>query len=409
MQDRPVTFAADTARVRTVARWLTFCVIALILYGSLFPFRFDAPIARDPLTLFTSLHFARTSRGDVVANLLLYMPLGLVLMFAWPGSWSRFKGLCWAVLLGSLLSLGVELMQEFSTSRVSSLTDLALNAAGTAGGAVVAIIYLALGSTIRVPGTGVGRPDPVPLSLLALWLAFRLAPFVPTIDFQKYKDALKPLLLDPQISLPDVFRFVTGWLVAGYAVRRIWRREYSLQALGIIVALVLLGRIMIVGKALSPDEVLGLLLCIPCAGILVVLPDRRRVLVLALMLVTVIMLSGLKPFELLARPNRFSWVPFMSSLSDNLEVNSAVLLEKCFWYFALIWLLVRRGAGVAAATLMTAALLGAIEFAQVWIPGRSAEITDPLLALCGGILLALAPRQSPDLHVATGGRLHAQR
>jgi VanZ family protein len=408
MPDRPVTFATDTPRVRTIARWLTFGVVALILYGSLFPFGFDASLARDPLALITGLHFAGTSRGDVVANLLLYLPLGLVLMIAWPGSWGRFKGLCWAVLLGSLLSLGVELMQEFSPSRVSSLTDLALNATGTAAGALVAIVYLALGSTIRVPGTGVGRPDPVPLSLLALWLAFRLAPFVPTIDLQKYKDAIKPLL-DPQLSVPDVLRYVAGWLVAGYTVRRIWRREYSLHATALIVVAVLVGRIVIVSKALSPDEILALLVCIPCTGVLVVLPDRRRVLLLALMLVAVITLAGLKPYELLAQPNRFSWVPFMSSLSDNLEVNSAVLLEKCFWYFALIWLLVRRGAGVAMATFATALLLGLIEVVQLWIPGRSAEITDPLLALSGGILLALAPRQSPDLHVSSGGRLQIPR
>ena len=82
MPDRPVTFATDTPRVRTIARWLTFGVVALILYGSLFPFGFDASLARDLLALITGLHFAGTSRGDVVANLLLYLPLGLVLMIA---------------------------------------------------------------------------------------------------------------------------------------------------------------------------------------------------------------------------------------------------------------------------------------------------------------------------------------
>jgi VanZ family protein len=88
-------------------------------------------------------------------------------------------------------------------------------------------------------------------------------------------------------------------------------------------------------------------------------------------------------------PQPFSWVPFKNSLSDSLEVNYSVLLEKCFWYFSLVWLLTRRGRGVAGAAFITAALLAAIEVAQLWLPGRSAEITDPLLAVIAGLLLAI--------------------
>lgn len=381
--------ASESPRVRTIARWLVLATVLLILYGSLFPFRFSSLRDVDLWALITGLRVARASRGDVVANLLLYVPLGLCLMLAWPARWTRLKGFVWAVLLGSLLSLCVELLQVHASSRVSSLTDLALNAAGAAIGAFVAIVYFAIGSTIRIPGLAAGRPDPVPLALIALWLAFRLAPFVPTIDWQKYKDALKPLLLEPELAWLDVFRYLVGWLVVGYAVRQVWRREYAIYALVTLAALVLIGRVMVVGKTLSASEVAALTACIPLGAVLIVMTDRRRTLVLALMLIAVIVVSGLKPFELQMPAQRFSWVPFMSSLNDNLEVNYSVLLEKCFWYFALIWLLARRGAGIAAAALGTALLLGLIELAQLWIPGRSAEITDPLLALCGGVLLAI--------------------
>jgi VanZ family protein len=382
-------YATDNPRVRTIARWLTFATVLLILYGSLFPFRFSPLRSVDLWTLITGLGFARTSRGDVVANLLLYVPLGLCLMLAWPARWTRFKGFLWAVLLGTLLSLFVELVQVHASSRVSSLTDLVLNAAGTAIGALVAILYLAMGSTIRIPGAAAGRPDPVPAGLIALWLAFRLAPFVPTIDWQKYKDALKPLLLEPELAWLDVLRYMVGWLVVGYAVRQVWRREYAVYALVALAALVLAGRVVVVGKTLTASEVAALVACIPVAALLVVLPDRRRALILSIMLVAVILITGLKPFTLTTQPHNFSWVPFMNSLNDNLEVNYSVLLEKCFWYFALIWLLARRGTSIALAASLVAALLALIEFAQVWIPGRSAEITDPLLALAGGVLLAI--------------------
>ncbi len=138
--------------------------------------------------------------------------------------------------------------------------------------------------------------------------------------------------------------------MVGYAVRRLWRREYSLHALGAIILIVLVGRIVIVGKVLVAPELLALVLCIPVSAALVAMPDRRRAGLLALLLASVIALQGLKPFEFLAEPHSFSWVPFMNSLSDSLEVNYSVLLEKCFWYFSLVWLLTRWGMAVALAT-----------------------------------------------------------
>jgi VanZ family protein len=384
-----VSSPAKHERAQTVVRWLVVASAALILYGSLFPFRFDAPVDANLGDLLTGLRFQRTSRGDLVANLLLYMPLGLCLMLALPIRWSRFIVLAWTVVAGTALSTAIELLQFYSPMRVSSLTDVVINAIGTLAGALAAIIYLELGSTLRIPGIAAGRPEPVPLGVLLLWLAFRLAPFVPTIDWQKYKDAVKPLFLEPSFGVLDTFRYVVGWLVVGYTVRQLWRREYALFALLAIVGIVLAGRIVVVGKVLVASELLALAICIPLAAVIVANPDRLRTALLAALLAATVVLHGLKPFELLAQPQEFSWVPFKNSLSDSLEVNYSVLLEKCFWYFSLVWLLARRGSGVGRAALATAALLGAIEAAQLWLPGRSAEITDPLLALAAGVLLAL--------------------
>ena len=61
-------YGTDTARVRRIARWLTLATILLILYGSLFPFRFFSLREIDIWGLITGLGFARTSRGDIVAD-----------------------------------------------------------------------------------------------------------------------------------------------------------------------------------------------------------------------------------------------------------------------------------------------------------------------------------------------------
>jgi VanZ family protein len=385
--------AAIRHRVQRIARWLVLATVLLILYGSLFPFQFSALGEPGFATVLESLRFQRTSRGDLVANLLLYMPFGLCLVLAWPAQWRRFTALAATVIAGTLLSLAVELLQAYAPARVSSLTDLIINAIGTLAGGLIAIVYLELGSTLRIPGVAAGRPDPVPLGVLLLWLAFRLAPFVPTIDWQKYKDAIKPLLT-PELEVLDIFRYLVGWLVVGYTVRQVWRREYALLALFVIIVIVLAGRVVVVGKVLVPAEILALLVCLPLAALFVSIPDRQRTTLLIVLLTATIVLQGLKPFQLLADPQSFSWVPFKNSLSDSLEVNYSVLLEKCFWYFALVWLLTRRGVSVAGAALATAIVLAAIEVAQVWLPGRSAEVTDPLLALIAGFLLALLGQPS---------------
>jgi VanZ family protein len=394
MRDSPAHGSSGTRHFQPVARWLTVASLVLILYGSLFPFRFAELGESSFFELLTSLRFQRTSRADLVANLLLYMPLGLCLLMSWPSRWGALPRLSWTVLVGTMLSCAIEMLQVHAASRVSSLTDVVVNVSGTLAGASIALIYLEIGSTIRIPGIAPGRPEPVPLGILLLWLAFRLAPFVPALDWQKFKEALKPIFLEPRFELLDTYRYMIGWLVVGYAVRCLWRREYAMHAFLAIVLIVLFGRIVVVGKVLVAPEILALVISIPLAAVMVALTDQRRAGLLALLLASVIVLQGLKPFELLAQPHSFSWMPFMNSLSDSLEVNYSILLEKCFWYFSLVWLLTRQGTGILLATGLTTLLVALIEMAQLWLPERSAEITDPMLAFGAGIIVALLSRPS---------------
>ena len=63
--------------------WLLLAVIALIVYGSLYPFNFK-PDAIDGGCSRRSrqLSWARAGRGDRISNVLLYLPLGFCL-FLW--------------------------------------------------------------------------------------------------------------------------------------------------------------------------------------------------------------------------------------------------------------------------------------------------------------------------------------
>jgi hypothetical protein len=92
------------------------------------------------------------ARDDVIANLLGFVPVGLLLVWAlrrWTSRVSR-RALFWmATGLGVGLSLMIETIQVFLPTRVSSARDAALNATGTALGALLAFAVERLGQGRR--------------------------------------------------------------------------------------------------------------------------------------------------------------------------------------------------------------------------------------------------------------------
>ncbi|KJQ55066.1 VanZ family protein [Microbacterium sp. SA39] len=82
---------------------------------------------------------------EILANVALFVPIGLLLLLAWP----RLR-LWQAVLIGALMSVVIETVQGVMPSRFPTLSDVIANTLGTLIGALIVafILYLA----------GVGRP-----------------------------------------------------------------------------------------------------------------------------------------------------------------------------------------------------------------------------------------------------------
>jgi VanZ family protein len=386
---------AARAAVQPLAACIALGSLCLIVYGSLFPFDFNHN-GRGLLDTALGLGFRRTTRGDIVANLLLYVPLGLGLVPLFRARYHRVAALAAAVTVGLFLSFAIEVLQAYTSTRISSLTDLLLNGVSALAGGVAALLVDRFASALRITGTpGRAAADPTALMVLLFWFCFRLAPFVPTIDWQKYKNALKPLLLNPEARPLSVFSYVVGWLVADHALRRCVKGTSPWLAFALAAAVVVAGRLVIVDKVLSAAELIALPLCIPLAALLARFADARRAATLAAAAVAVVALQGVAPLAWSSTATPFSWLPFRNSITGNLELGYTVLFEKAFWYCALIWLGTRAGLTLRAATFTTVLLLTAIEIAQQWLPGRSPEITDPLLALGLAVLLHVVARSAP--------------
>jgi hypothetical protein len=117
---------------------------------------------------------------------------------------------------------------------------------------------------------------------------------------------------------------------------------------------------------------------------------RRRVGtgVIALLLICGLLVEGLRPWHFSSQAANFNWIPFISMLdSPDWAPALLVLFRKAAAYGTTIWAVARVGLGVPGATLFVAVELSLLEIAQTFLPGRTAETTDTVLALALGMIL----------------------
>jgi hypothetical protein len=158
----------------------------------------------------------------------------------------------------------------------------------------------------------------------------------------------------------------------------------------LFIAAVLAAKVVIIGKTLSAAEIAGAGTALAVWLLLAVsFGARLRVAAIALLFSAYIIAERLEPFQFTAYGRAFGWTPFRSFLFGSVEVNITSFLEKAFLYGALIWLLEKSGLRTGVSTILVAIMLFAAGWAETYLPGRSAEVTDALMALLIGIIIAV--------------------
>jgi VanZ family protein len=130
-------------------------------------------------------------------------------------------------------------------------------------------------------------------------------------------------------------------------------------------------------------ELLGLLM-------VTLLLARRRAPVTAVLLLIWLAADELRPFRFRGPPQVFWWLPFESWFQGAPESYYAIFFQKLFFYTAILWVERTSGMKWAGALAAPAAILFAGELAQLYLPGRTPEITDVVLLLAGAVMLSLA-------------------
>jgi VanZ family protein len=377
------------AHDRHVAAWLLAAIAFLIVFGSLYPFSFSLGGA-GLLDRLAELPRARTTPSDVAANILLYLPLGACLAWLLAPRFGGAAAAASATVIALTLSFGIEAAQLYETRRVASLADVACNAAGAFLGAALA---LAIARTRRrlnaSPFAGLVR-HPVAAALVFSWVGYRLAPFAPAFDPAEWAASVAPLAAGWPLPADFLLHFV-AWLAVLFMCERLAEsRGVALAAAA--MAIVLAGRVLFEGLGLEPAEAAGMAAALVVARAFGRWPRARAARVLAATLLALVAWQGLAPFDFQIAQDRFALLPFGESLTQYRAANLADMFLRCFTNGSLVWLLFQAGLPALAATATGAGAVFAIELLQTWLPGQTAEITDPLLAACAGGLIAVFER-----------------
>jgi len=373
------------SRSHFAAPLLLAVVVALILYVSLYPFRFhaDAPAVLDTLR---GLNWARAGRSDMFNNVLLYVPLGFCLVLVSEPRLGRLWGIACGVACGALLSLAVEVTQASITPRVPSLTDLSLNAAGALAGALAGSAWHALGARMTPRDNPIGRSGAVALTVLVLWLIARLWPLWPDASLRQIKRAVRPLFT-PELGWSDLIGFFVGWLVVAQAVFHLVKRQRAVDVFLVVIAVVLVGRTFTMGNALVFAELAAIAMLLPVLVLLSRLEDRGRSALIAAVLGSWLAAVALMP-ALEAGRDVALQVPAVADLFVRNPPPPAQLAGRAFSYIALAWLLTGTGllphvaAGVTVLLVLLLCLLqvGAVAPSYGWI--------DLVIAVLAGVMVA---------------------
>jgi VanZ family protein len=377
--------------------WGSLIILAAVIAaGSLHPFEFDRAAFDGPwLADLLASWDERTSRGDVVGNIGLFVPWGLLGMAQaqrWQGA-PRTAVAIMLIIAGAALALAMQIGQIAVPGRTPTLVDVWLNIAGIFAG-------IALWSSVgRLVPRAVAISVPLSgLALAGLWLAVTTMPLVPTIDWQAWKDSLRPLLLEPRFEWVN---FLFGW-AAWFAVGSLLESPQTTRV--IPLAILLAGglsaglQILVVSASVSVHEVAAMLAA--AASWKLALPFsisvRRAMAAGGLYLAWAI--AALTPFTPSSAINSFNWIPFGEYIVGSILTNLVNMMETVFVFAGFLLLLSRNGVPVAVAALPLLILVLLTEFAQVFLAGRTPGISDAILV----VIVALSV---PMLRQADEGRV----
>ncbi len=367
---------------RRFARIALVVVSALIVYGSLFPFRFVSP--ENPtsglIELFSNWSLGH-SRSDALGNLALFFPFGLLAALLARGTGATVLAHFLYIAAGGTLALACQIAQIYLPTRSAAMGDVLWNMAGLGLGMMTS----RLAGSVSTP-TSRFQPLVLPMVIGSLWLAAELAPMVPTLSLSSLVQNLKPLI-SAEFNLPDAALSAAGLFLTTALFAPALAPTLRSWTASMLVAIVVVGKIVVLGAGLGIGTCAGLLVGLLLWQFLSVYRPGEISTAAGIVLITAITLRGLAPFEFSSEPGPWHSIPFQAWLQGSLMSNVQSAAANVFLYAGLLAVIAVTGRHVLGPAVFLALWVTLLEIAQVWIVNRSGDITEPMLVLITGATL----------------------
>ena len=369
---------------------LLVLITILIVYGSLYPFNFSMAKPGALVHLFSDRNLF-TSMGDMLGNVFLFAPLGLIAMLHRMPAWGVFRASTSIAVVGLAIALGLQVLQIFLPTRDAALADVAWNMLGMLIGALA-------GGHIATHSFGLAalpRTRAMPAYLLVGLIAVEWLPLVPSLELQLMRAQLKLLWSTPITLGVPFWQGVAVAMFAGHLTACVFNRRQSVVWLVLILAAIIAGKLFIEDMPIQPSGPVGLAL----GGLVWVITQqgaevRRRTLVW-LTLILCYTASALAPYQLRDAAATISWLPFAAMLEGSILSNVRSLTSNLVFYVGILYVGAKAGGQLTSATLGLALWTLVMELMQTIIKGRSADITEPILVLLTGLALARFNQPGP--------------
>ncbi|HTH39703.1 MAG TPA: VanZ family protein [Rhodocyclaceae bacterium] len=336
-----------------LALQLALAYTALVVYASLHPFSGWRDTGVDPLEFLTASWPRYFTVFDLSTNVLAYLPLGFLWVAYFQTPQQRWPAALLVTLTGALLSLGLETVQNYLPSRVSSNLDLGCNALGTVLGAALGVwrgrLLLNGGRwhVLRNHWCLPGNSGDAGLTLMGLWLLTQLNPEILLFgngDLRQLLELEDAMAFDvDRFSRIETFIAAANTLAVGLAascllLRRQWAGVLLLMGAALLVHTFAAAILVSPQQALrwiTPGNIQGV-----AVGLVLLLPSLQLSLTLrrvlagsALLFATVLVnLSPTNPY--LSQAAQMWWQGHF------LNFNGLTRLTSMLWPFlALPWLL----------------------------------------------------------------------
>ena len=330
-------------------------VIVIITYGSLYPFNFDFALFSQGQgwDWFWDLSY-RTSRGDILGNVLLFVPAGFFgflvarvrvahsnlmkyQMLDSPFANSIILTLIPLMIVSVLFATLLQLLQMALPTRIASMTDTWANVAGAMIGALIAIVVLAVSKTSLADDRVDLMERVIPIFLVFCWLGFLLFPFIPSFSLEQFQFSFRPLmhwhLLTPYYLLESWLYWSLFWWLLDMALPEQMTRFKRLS----LLLLLMLLQALLLRNILALPELVG--------AVIGLFTYRRLTQLSPIYLVAVIVgwliMALWYPFQFHSAPSDVTLVPFANFFNSNTWNNSSMLLHTVFLLGSAAFLITR--------------------------------------------------------------------